>query len=210
MKLKQLFTKEVGILVLLLLGFLLAISPAGEKKFQRFSPQDIINSILSQSDYVTAEQLADWIINKKPGITIIDLRRKDEYMQYHLEGAENIPLGQLVSPENIKWLRRTKTLILYSNGDRYSAQAWVILKTLGINSYYLLGGLNYWAKAILNPNPPSDLSSDTEVLQFSFRKAASQYFNKGGIGVTAAQSKPQKPKKRHIVLQEAEEEDEGC
>ncbi len=210
MKLQQIFTKEVGILIFLILGALLAISPAGEKTFQRFSAQDIANSILSQSDYVTAEQLADWLINKKPGITIIDLRRKDEYLQYHIDGAEHIPLGQLFTPENLRWLRRTKTLVLYSNGDRYSAQAWVLLKALGIDSYFLLGGLNYWAKAILNPTPPDDLSSDSEVLQFDFRKAASRYFNQGGIAVQQNQPKVQKPKKRRIILQESEEEDEGC
>ena len=44
----------------------------------------------------------------------------------------------------------------------------------------MLGGLNYWADAILNPEAPLDLAADPEVLDFQFRQAASDFFKQGG------------------------------
>lgn len=183
MKLQTFFNRQTAVIVLLTLGALLAISPAGLRKASIASPAEIAAIITSESDHITAEDLAARIIDKDPDLLIVDLRPVEEYQRYHIPGAINIPLSRLFEPEFLEQIEEDRTTVLYSNGGAHSAQAWTLLKQAGIDTYTLLGGLNYWAEAILNPGQPGDLAEDSEVLQYQFRKSASGYFNRGGADI---------------------------
>ncbi len=210
MKLDQVFNRRFGAALLFILGGLLALSPAGMRKSIRISPRDLATAIISKSDKVTAEEIAHWLIDKRPDILLVDIRTTEEYQKYHIPGAINLPLARLFEPESLDQLDQDKTIVLYSNGSVYAAQAWVMLRQLGIESYVLSGGLNYWVQAILNPKPPGDLVADEEILQYQFRKAASRYFA-GGAAVATAQQQTSKPKPVvKFKLKKKKKVDEGC
>ncbi len=211
MKLKQMFTRQCGAGMVLLLGLLLALSPAGQRTTLKSSPKDIALAIISRSDHVTAEEVADWLINKRPDILLVDLRTSEEYQQYHIPGAINIPLAKLFDEEYLYQLDPDKIIVLYSNGGTHAAQAWVLLRQLGIESYVLLGGLNYWVQAILNPQPPDDLVADEEILLYEFRKAASQFFTGGKAQIQSSeQQKARTVPKPKFKFKRKKKADEGC
>lgn len=208
---QNIFNRKFAAVLLVILGGLLAISPAGLKKAQSFSPREIAAAITSKSDHVTAEELAAWLVDKRPDILIVDIRPSEEYQQYHIPGAINIPLAKLFDPESLELLDQDRIVILYSNGGTHAAQAWVMLKQLGIESYVLLGGLNYWVEAILNPNPPGDLVADSEILKYQFRKSVSGYFGGSGVKIEEQKKHTVKPKiKPKFKLHRKKEADEGC
>lgn len=211
MKFKEVFNHTTGAAVLLLLGIFLAISPAGERKAVHLNPDELAATIISKSNFVTAEDVAAWIIDKKPDLLVVDIRSSEEYQQYHIPGAINIPLAKLFEPESLELLGEDYIIVLYSNGGTYAAQAWVMLKQMGYETYVLLGGLNYWVEAIVNPQPPNDLAADSEILRYHFRQSASQYFNQGGVAISRDAAKneqtrtvPKIKRRRKIVA------DEGC
>lgn len=84
-----------------------------------------------------------------------------------------------------------------------------MLQQYGIQSYVLLGGLNYWSEAILNPEPPQDIVADSEILRYQFRKAASGYFNKGETSkqVNSDTKSTVKPK---LIFKKKKKAEEGC
>jgi hypothetical protein len=104
------------------------------------------------------------------------------------------------------------TIVLYSNGGTHAAQAWVMLRQFGIQGYVLLGGLNYWASAILNPQPPGDLAADSEILQYQFRRSAAGYFNGGGLAIEGSNSseKEIRPKPKIKLFKKKKKGEEGC
>lgn len=211
MNLQDIFNRKTAVLLLIILGVLLAISPAGMRKAGTLSPKEIGNSVINKSDHISAEDLAALIIDKSPDLLLVDLRPAEEYDQFHIEGAVNIPLSQLFERESLDMLSPDYTIVLYSNGGTHSAQAWVLLKQMGIDCYTLLGGLNYWAEAIMNPQPPGDLAADSEILQYQFRKSASGYFNSGGVAAeqdTKEAPAPSEPKKK--ITRKKKGGDEGC
>ena len=212
MKLTQLFDRKFGALFMVIFGGLLALSPAGLRKSIRFSPEELASAIISRSDHVTAEDLAHWLIDKRPDILVVDIRTDEEYQTYHIPGAVNIPLARLFEKQSLEQLDQDYIIILYSNGGTHAAQAWVMLRQLGIESYVLLGGLNYWIQAILNPSPPEDIVADQEILQYEFRKSASKYFTGGGMSVK--EDKTQKAEKKRPVrkfkFKKKKKADEGC
>ncbi|MCL4707896.1 rhodanese-like domain-containing protein [bacterium] len=193
---RLLFDRRFGVALLILLGVLLAFSPAGTRKAATFSPQDLAEAINNESDHLTAEELAKWLIDKKPDLLVVDMRSAEEFAQYHIPGAVNIPFNKLFEPEAQETMAGDNTIVLYSNGGTHAAQAWVLLKQLGIESFVLLGGLNYWTEAILNPKAPNELVADSEILKYQFQKSASGYFAPGGTVSASADSSraPAKPK----------------
>jgi rhodanese-related sulfurtransferase len=124
------------------------------------------------------------------------MRSAEEFAQYHIPGEMNIPFTKLFDEEAKEMLSGDETIVLYSNGGTRAAQAWVLLKQMGIESYVLLGGLNYWTEAILNPKAPNTLAADSEILKYQFQKSAAGYFAPGGAVAAPADSAtaPAKPK----------------
>jgi len=211
MSLQNIFNRKTAVLLLIIFGVLLAISPAGMRKATTLSPREVASSVINKSDHVTAEDLAALIIDKDPNLLIVDLRSAEEYNQFHIEGAINIPLSQLFEEESLEMLSPDYNIVVYSNGGTHSAQAWVLLKQMGIDCYTLLGGLNYWAEAIMNPEPPDDLAADSEILQYQFRKSASGYFKNGNITIeqdTRESTPPPAPKR--TFKRKKKSGDEGC
>lgn len=198
MKWMTLFNRKIAAVGLIAFGVLLAISPAGTRKSGVLSPLEIAATITSESDHVEAEQVAAWLVDKRPDLLIVDIRADEAYQQYHLPGAINLPLTRLFEAESLERLRGNQLIVLYSNGGTHAAQAWVLLRQLGIPSYVMLGGLNYWAEAILNPSPPGDLAADAELLRYQFQQAASGYF-KGGVEISTSDSTSTAPKVQPTV-----------
>lgn len=193
---RMLLDRRFGVALLILLGVLLAFSPAGTRKASTISPQELAEAITNESDHLAAEELAKWLIDKKPDLLVVDMRSAEEFAQYHIPSAVNIPFNRLFESEARETLSNDKTIVLYSNGGTHAAQAWVLLKQMGIASYVLLGGLNYWAEAILNPKAPNELVADSETLKYQFQKSAAGYFAPGGALAAPADSTaaPAKPK----------------
>lgn len=107
-----------------------------------------------QVDHVTAEELADWIIQGRADYRLIDLRSEADYAAYHIPTAENIPLAELPNAD----LLRNEKIILYSEGGIHSAQAWFLLRAKGYKAVYMLfGGLDEWKDKILFPVIPADV-----------------------------------------------------
>lgn len=210
MKITNLFDAKTAVILLLVLGALLAISPAGLRTAHNASPEELAAAITSKSNFVTAEDISAWIIDKRPDLFIIDLRSSEDYNQYHIPGAINIPLAKLFEQESLDMLSNDYLNVLYSNGDTNASQAWVMLSQTGIESYILMGGLNYWAKAILNPEPPGDLAADSEILRYQFRKSASGYFNAGGVAAAQENTAAKPAMKPKIKFKKKKAAEEGC
>lgn len=208
---RMLLDRRFGVALLILLGVLLALSPAGTRKAASLTPQALAEAITNEADHITAEQLAKWLIDKRPDLLVVDMRAAEEFAQYHIPGAVNIPFVELFNDASQQTLSNDKVIVLYSNGGTHAAQAWVLLKQMGIESYVLLGGLNYWAEAILNPKMPNELAADSEILKYQFQKSASGFFAPGGAIAAPADSAatPAKPKVQ-IDLQKKKKARAGC
>ena len=206
-----LLERRFGVALLILLGALLALSPAGTRQASTVSPQALAEAITNESDHLAAEELAKWLIDKKSDLLVVDLRSAEEFARYHIPSAVNIAFNKLFEPQAQELFTKDKTIVLYSNGGTHAAQAWVLLKQMGVESLVLLGGLNYWAEAILNPKAPNALAADAEILKYQFQKSASGYFAPGGAVAAPADSAftPAKPKVQ-IDLNKKKKARAGC
>lgn len=78
-------------------------------------------------------------LNRK-GVIIVDLREREEYLEYHLDGAVNIPYEEL--PEREKWLKRYPTIIFYCDRGNVSLMAARDLKDWNNQVITVSGGVH--------------------------------------------------------------------
>jgi rhodanese-related sulfurtransferase len=138
----------------------------------RVNTKDLALMTVKNSDKIKPLELADWIIKGKADYTLVDLRNEDQYNQYFIPTAINIPLAQL--PESD--LLRNQKIILYADDDVNAAQAWFILKSKNFRGVYLLdGGLKNWQGEVLFPKLSVNASKE-EIARFEKIKEMSKYF----------------------------------
>ena len=171
--------------VVILFGLSVAMIPENTTQPYKLTANKMLEEVQYGSEVIHPDELADWLVNKDPSIQLIDVRTPEEYDNFSLGNAINIPLSDILSKDWVDYLDQgVKMNILYSNGSTESHEAWMILRQLGYqNNYVLQGGLNYWVETILNPESPLATNPDDEIAKYDFRKGASQYF--GGAAVSA-------------------------
>ena len=123
-------------------------------------------------DHVEAVELAAWIRERKPGLRVLDVRSQAEFDAYAIPTASHLSLDALARTT----FDPTETLVLYSEGGAHAAQAWVLLRALGVRQvYFLRGGLADWLGEVMHPVLAADATAQARV---AFERAAelSRYF----------------------------------
>jgi len=164
-----------SILLVAALGLLLL--PQHQKN-ESVTASTLLANAISPERYITADILAEKIINNDPSFILVDVRDEKSYAAYTLPNAINIPLDKLFNEESESYLDQDQfDVILFSNDDFKADQAWILCSRMGYKNLHVLkGGINNWFNTIINPPKPTESMSAAEFELYSFRKAASMYF----------------------------------
>jgi len=209
---KYFSTKQVAVVLAILLGLILAFSPVNNQPVQDIDPNIMANEIIDRNDHITADQLGRLIIDEDPDYQLIDLRDPAEYEKFHIKTAINLPMQKLFIDDNLDYIDPYKLVVLYTNGGTHAAQAWVLLQAQGFtNTTVLLGGLNFWVDVYSNPTPPEGVYADSEIFNYQFRAAAGDFLM-GNIKAEGSQSDNIAAPKIKIPRRKkkAKKGDEGC
>ena len=173
MKKIQLSLNQKLALILGILGFLAAFAGSPYTgNTATMNVKELALLVEKQTDHVSVEELADWIIKGRADHRLIDVRSVKEYEEYYIPTDENIPVASLFDAG----LQRNEKLILYSEGGIHAAQAWFLLKAQRYNNSYILkDGLAEWKDRILFPSPAENASPE-ERSAFEKRKTVSAFF----------------------------------
>ena len=184
-------------------------------------PDLLLLEINSSERFLSTEIIAERIISGDPRLLLVDVRSTDQFDEYHIPGSINLPLNQVLY-DSVNGLlnQKNRDIVFYSNANITADQAWILYKQKKYKNLFVLeGGLNGWFKNIMVPTAPCETDSDDAIALYNFRIGASVYF---GMNAPIVEYKePEKPKakqiikavsppKEVIILQEVEEEEEGC
>ena len=160
-----------------------------EKDYEQIRPTELLWDIIQPTRYVSTDQVAKMIIAKDPTLELVDVRDADSYGKFSLPNAVNVPLNDILKPENQDYFGLPGVkVVFYSNDDIRADQAWVITKRMGYNETYVLkGGLNCWFETIINPKEPSPEAPYVEFEKYQFRKGAQMFFT--GVKVESTSKK---------------------
>lgn len=167
---------------LLLLGTGLILLPDREHSDEA-SPRELLSYLRSPSRFISTDKVAEMIINQDPALLLVDVRNMYDFLDYSLPKAHSIPLEEILMYNWIDSLAYNRSqIVLFSNSDILSDQAWILLKRKKYENIHVMkGGLNCWFETIIQPEPPAETAADDEIDLYQFRKGASIYFTGGAV-----------------------------
>ncbi len=114
------------------------------------SEQALLQEVESADDHVDPADLANALLRGDTELLLIDLRPADEYQAFHLPGAVNVQLPNLI--DYVAAAGQPGRVVLYSNGMTHPAQGRDALTRLGYQNIYLLtDGLQGFLDRCLKP-----------------------------------------------------------
>lgn len=198
--------------LLLIVTFITIFIPEKTNRGQ-MTPEALLSELSDNSRFFTADEVTKKMILKDPSLLLIDVRTPEEFQEYSLPGAINIPLADLFDSKWEEYLNQDITTnVFYSNGTIYSSQAWLLTRRMKYeNNYIMKGGLNEWFSTIMHPIAPSSTADDSEIAIYRFRVAAKSFFGKGNVAIDeSSDNKEKKPTAPVKKKPKKVEEEGGC
>lgn len=190
-------------IILVCLGLIAAILPQTKNSSLELDAKQLLNEIQLENHVISIDEMANALINNDPEYQLIDLRSEEEFKQFSLPGAINIPFAKLFDEEWSPYIDQiARKNVFYSNGTTLSCEAWLLTRQKGYkNNYILKGGLNNWYATIIDPKEPSSTEGEEAIDNYHTRIGARQFFMGEGasantsVNVTAKKPIPRKKKK---------------
>ncbi len=136
---------------------------------------DVAQAAARQSDRVSVEELASWLIEERQDFVLIDVRSTADFEKGAIGEARHIPIAELVAAETLKSLPGDRRILVYSNGSENGAKAATLLRVAGLDAQVVSGGYNAWHARVLNPDISAE-ELDGESLRVSEQRAYACYF----------------------------------
>ena len=136
---------------------------------------DVAQAAARQSDRVSVEELAGWLIEERQDFVLIDVRSAEDFGKGAIGEARNVPIAELLGAEALAALPTDRKIVVYSNGSENGAKAATLLRVAGLDAHVVTGGYNAWHARVLNPDISAE-ELDGESLQVSERRAYACYF----------------------------------
>jgi rhodanese-related sulfurtransferase len=145
--------KGLAAAAVIFLGVVLAVAAtiARGTGSQPLNAPTLVQGIVQETDRVTPQELARWIVDKRTDFQLIDVREPWKFDDYHIPTAVNIPLDKLFDPSSIKQLSRAKKIVLCGSGQGHAAQAQLLLSMKGYNALSVREGINGWWYDLMTP-----------------------------------------------------------
>ncbi len=170
-------SREILSVIVLVLGLTAAMFPNKKNDSIALTEKEMLQQMLLESNYISADELADRLINADPSIRLIDVRRLTDFKD-PLPGAINVPIDSIFR-ENYAYLFDQSLVknIIYCQDDALSTQVWMMTRQLGFaNNYLLKGGLKVWDQTILNPKYPVSSAAQEDFDLYNKRMASRLFF----------------------------------
>ena len=114
------------------------------------SGKELLQQIELAADHIEPEVYAREKLAGQKRITLVDIRSREEFEEWHIPGAVHMPVRSLV--DGLQRFRNFDRIVLYSNGAVHPGQVWVILSSAGFRNVYIMAdGLQGFFERVLKP-----------------------------------------------------------
>jgi rhodanese-related sulfurtransferase len=134
--------------IVIIVGLLTLTRPRLQYKL---SPNEAISMVTIANQGVDASEIDNMLIASNNATILIDIRNNYDYARSHIASAKNISAVELLSKDNIKWLKELQeentTVVIYGDTPLQGNGPWMVFQQLGFdNITFLEGGYDYYLK----------------------------------------------------------------
>jgi len=122
---------------------------AGPRLKYKLNPNEAISIVTVDNQGVDASKIDNMLsVSNNPTI-LVDIRNNYDYARSHIASANNISAVELLSKDNIKWLKELKNnktlVVIYGDSPLQANGPWMVFQQLGFdNVTFLKGGYDYY------------------------------------------------------------------
>ena len=132
--------------VVIVVGLLTLTNPRLKYKI---SPTEAISIVTNANQGIDASKIDNLLSASNNPTILIDIRNNYDYARGHIASANNISAVELLSKDNIKWLKKLKdnktTVVIYGDSPLQANGPWMVFQQLGFNNVtFLKGGYDYY------------------------------------------------------------------
>ncbi len=143
---KRTIITMVIFVVIIIVGLLTLTSPRLKYKI---SPTEAISIVTNANQGIDASKIDNLLSASNNPTILIDIRNNYDYARGHIASANNISAVELLSKDNIKWLKKLKdnktTVVIYGDSPLQANGPWMVFQQLGFdNVTFLQGGYDYY------------------------------------------------------------------
>ena len=170
--------REKFSVVLICLGFTLALLPLSGSRSFIVKPNRLLAETVDQKSYFTVDQVARFIVTEDSSVRIIDLRSSEEFKSFNIPGSINVPYKEFLNNDPAGFINNENIKnIFYSNGDYDSNYALVLAQGMNYKNVFVMkGGLNEWFNTVMNSSFTGNKISARENALFETRLRAKNMF----------------------------------
>lgn len=131
------------------IGLIAAVAGNPYEGFQpKVKTEDLGKLVATGAPQLSPVDLAERLILQRDVPRIVDLRAPAAFARYHVPGAENVPLAEVMKHD---W-PRADPVLLYADSSANAEEGWLLLKARKVaHAYTLTGGLDGWNEQVLFP-----------------------------------------------------------
>jgi rhodanese-related sulfurtransferase/uncharacterized membrane protein YedE/YeeE len=180
----QKISLTLPLVFLFVLIFVAILLPENRKSYlTETAKSNMIKEINSPDKYLSVNKIAHFIINDSKDLYLVDVRDKNEFSEFHLPGAVNVPLENILNVAYKPLLKFDgKKTVFYSNGGTKAEMAWFLLTRAGLGDFYVLeGGLNNFFFEIFENDKAPDDQDIMKNSEARFQEFARKFFQEGEI-----------------------------
>jgi rhodanese-related sulfurtransferase len=172
-------TREKLSVALVLIGIILAILPLRTTRTLAGSPEDVLLQSFNENSEFSVDQVARMLVSEDSTLQLIDIRPANEFREFSIPGAINIPYTELIGRDPETYLLKGNAKnIFYSNGSLNAGYALILAGGLGYDNCAIIkGGMNEWINTVLNTRFSGDVITARENALFETRKRATRLFS---------------------------------
>ena len=156
------------------------------------SSRQLLAEMQNPERFLSPQEVSFRIMTRDKSMILIDVREPEDFQQYSLPGALNIPLNSLFERTWRNFLKENQAqLVFYGFGNSAAELAWSAAKRAGTKNIYILdGGLNNLFEYVFNTPIKDERSLNCEENFYQrFVLEARDYFKEGN----AIEKAPERP-----------------
>jgi len=143
----------------------------------------LMTQLINKNRYLDTEKICYNIVNEQKDLLFVDVRTENEFNDFHLPNAVNIPAYTVLNNStHNNFVEKNKKTVLYSSGTTKADMVWFFLAREGAENVFVLeGGLNKLFDDVFGNNNFIDTTKMDGLYEKRFFERARTYLKEGKL-----------------------------
>ncbi len=115
---------------------------------------------MKSNEFAITSEALDRLLQKKESLLLFDLRLQDIYKKGHIDGSVHAVCDAKAKDTLMPKIPKNVKLVLIDDDGTMSKETAMMMRSFGLDAFYLQGGMKTWTRGLTSGSPPDAISPD--------------------------------------------------